>query len=91
CIYIQKEKSMANPDKASMFRGMKNVSGIAPPTSNSQQQSNNFNEMLYEDQPEIVMTIDQLSLLNKHSNLRDINYSLIHEDDGSSPQSPLHS
>ncbi|CAF3695144.1 unnamed protein product [Adineta steineri] len=117
---------MANPDKASMFRGMKNVSGIAPPTSNSQQQSNssqffptfdfgrlnetlknctnninvnhkssllnkNFNEMLYEDQPEIVMTIDQLSLLNKHSNLRDINYSLIHEDDGSSPQSPLHS
>jgi hypothetical protein len=52
---------------------------------------NNNNEIEYDDKPELFMNIDQLSLLNKHTNLRDINYSLILEDDGTNPQSPLHS
>lgn len=44
-----------------------------------------------DDKPETSINPDQLALLNKHTNLREINYSLILEDDGTSPQSPLHS
>jgi ATP-dependent RNA helicase DDX19/DBP5 len=52
---------------------------------------NNNNDIEYDDESETSMNEDQLSLLNKHTHLRDINYSLILEDDGTNPQSPLHS
>jgi len=52
---------------------------------------NNNTENEYDDKPEKFMNMEQLSLLNKHTHLRDINYSLILEDDGTNPQSPLHS
>ncbi len=37
------------------------------------------------------MNKDQLSLLNKHTHLRHINYPLILENDGTNAQSSLHS
>ena len=49
------------------------------------------NHFDYEDQPETIHNIEQLSLLNKHTHLRDMNYSLVFEDDRTNPQSPLHS
>jgi len=52
---------------------------------------NNNPEIEYDDKPETSINMEQLSLLNKHTHLRDINYSLILEDDGTNPQSPLHS
>jgi ATP-dependent RNA helicase DDX19/DBP5 len=52
---------------------------------------NNNNEFEYDDKPERRMNVEQLSLLNKHTCLRDIDYSLILKDDGTNPQSPLHS
>lgn len=52
---------------------------------------NNNIENDYIDRPETILNAEQLSLLNKHTNLREINYSLIHEDDRTNPQSPLHS
>ncbi|CAF2571819.1 unnamed protein product [Rotaria sp. Silwood2] len=52
---------------------------------------NNNNDIEYDDKPETSISMDKLSLLNKHTHLRDINYSLILEDDGTNPQSPLHS
>ena len=52
---------------------------------------NNNTNIDYDEQPEKSLNIAQLSLLNKHSHLRDISYSLILEDDRTNPQSPLHS
>lgn len=52
---------------------------------------NNNNDIDYHDQPEALLHTEQLSFLNKHTHLRDINYSLILEDDRTNPQSPLHS
>lgn len=53
--------------------------------------NNNHADFDYDEQPEIFHNLTQLSLLNKHSHLREINYSLILEDDRTNPQSPLHS
>lgn len=52
---------------------------------------NNNSILDYDDQPETIHNLEQLSLLNKHTHLRDMNYSLILEDDRTNPQSPLHS
>ena len=49
------------------------------------------NNFVDDDQPETIHNIEQLALLNKHTHLRDINYSLVLDDDRSNPQSPLHS
>ncbi len=54
--------------------------------------NNNINSNIqYDDPPKKLLHIEQLSLLNKHTYLREINYSLILEDDRTNPQSPLHS
>ena len=53
--------------------------------------NNNHQHFGDDDQPEIFHNICQLSLLNKHTHLREINYSLILDDDRTNPQSPLHS
>ena len=52
---------------------------------------NNNNGFEYDDKSETLLDIEQLSLLNKHKCLRDVNCSLVLEDDGTNPQSPLHS
>ena len=52
---------------------------------------NNNNEFEYDDKPERFMNAEELSLVNKHPQLRDVSYPLILQDDGTSPQSPLHS
>lgn len=59
--------------------------------SNLKYDINNNHDIDYDNNPGKCMTLDELSLLNKYSNLRDVNYSLILEDDGSNPQSPLYS
>jgi hypothetical protein len=62
------------------------------PIQSSIDLNNNINSNIeYDDQPEKSLHIEQLSLLNKRTHLRDINYSLIFEDDRTNPQSPLHS
>jgi ATP-dependent RNA helicase DDX19/DBP5 len=53
--------------------------------------NNNETSDAHDDSPETSMNLEQLSLLNKHASLRDINYSLIMDDDRTNPQSPLHS
>ncbi|CAF1421028.1 unnamed protein product [Adineta ricciae] len=53
--------------------------------------NNNNDNFLDKDQPERLVNIAQLSLSNKQTHLRDVDYSLIHRDDRTSPQSPLHS
>jgi hypothetical protein len=75
---------------------LKNISNIntSPVDLNNNKSLIDFNnnyDIEYEDKPEISLNIEQLSLLNKHSQLRDISYSLTLEDDGTNPQSPLHS
>jgi ATP-dependent RNA helicase DDX19/DBP5 len=52
---------------------------------------NNNTNIEYDNQPEKLLTIEELSLLNKHTHLRNINYSLLLEGDQNNPQSPLHS
>jgi hypothetical protein len=52
---------------------------------------NNNNNIEYDNQPEKLLSIEELSLLNKHTHLRNINYSLLLEGDQNNPQSPLHS
>ncbi len=70
---------------------LKNISDLNNNHIKSFVDLNNNATIDYEEQPEKVHNIQQLSLLNKHSHLRDINYSLVLEDDRTNPQSPLHS
>jgi len=51
--------------------------------------NNNYN---YDDKPEQFLNLEQLSLLNKHTNLHDMNSSIILENDRTdAAESPLHS
>lgn len=73
---------------------LRNISNIQSNTNHSKKfidMNNNDESDYYDDQPETSLSTEQLSLLNKHTHLRNVNYSLLLEDDGSNPQSPLHS
>lgn len=47
-----------------------------------------FNNNNYDDKPEQLLNLEQLSLLNKHTNLREMKSSIVLD---SQSQSPLHS